>query len=215
MNNRLFVAFLVVVICGTAGADLHVNIRTSGGSWPQAPYIITPDLTSDVPDWMSVEFNTFCVERWVVFYTNPGNYLATIDDNILYGGDPSRAALDPEADPLAEHTKKIYAAYLNGALGTGTDGNVVQESIWGAQEYLRGDGTAYEIDTDILDIINGTTAGSAAIAGWDNVKVLNLWSDAGRDVQSQLVMTPVPGAGILGAIGLGLASWRLRRKKAT
>ncbi|MHC4168075.1 MAG: hypothetical protein ACYSWQ_14050 [Planctomycetota bacterium] len=194
MTRPVFVALLAVVFCSTAGADLYVNMGTSGGSWPSAPYVVTPVPGPDVPSWMPAQFNTFCVERYQTF--SPGNYRATIDNDILYAGGSTPLVLDDDV-------KKIYAAYLNGALGS-VAGNVVQTSVWGARGYW-----GYSVDSAIGSVIGD--AGS--ISGWNDVKVLNLWGTSEQDRQSQLVMTPVPGAGLLGAIGIGLVSWRLRRKK--
>lgn len=192
MSKQLFATFLALVLCSTAVADLYVNIATSGGDWPHSPYIITP--TSDIPAWMPASFETFCVERGVTF--TPGNYRATIDDRILYANRIDGLDLNDDA-------KKIYAAYLNNEL-TGIAANTIQTSVWGALSY-----DSYTIDGAVSDVIDLDTATS----GWTNVKVLNLWGDNDLDVQSQMVMTPVPGAELLGVLGIGLASYRLRRRK--
>ena len=198
MKKWLFAGILTFAICGTASADLYVNIGTSGGTWPSTPYIITPDSGTDVPNWMPASFNTFCVERFTTF--SPGKYLATVDDEIWYG-----AGSDSDPDILAGNVKKIYAAYLNGELGS-FSGNQIQYSIWGAQGY-----SSYSIDNNISNII-----GTGDISGWNNVKVLNLWKNGtayvqANDVQSQLVMTPVPGAVLIGMIGLSVAGLKLRK----
>ena len=192
MTKQLFAALLALVFCSTAGADLYVEIGTgvqSDPSWPFSPYLIKPVSTSDVPDWMPDAFYTFCVEE-TRFFTPGTTYRATIDGSILASG-----------DTLKDSVKKMYAAFLNDELGA-LAGNDIQGEIWHAQ-------AGNLVTSPMADIIGAP----GAIAGWDNVKVLNLWGSTGRDKQSQLVMTPVPGAGLLAAIGLGLASWRLRRKK--
>jgi len=196
MTRQLFVALLSFVVCSTAGAELYVDIGISGGSWPYAPYVITP--TSDKPDWMQNQFETFCVEKKQHF--SPGNsYLATIDSDILYVGGSG------PGDVLEDDVKKIYAGYLNLELGA-FSGNIIQKSIWGAQGY-----TSYDYSILGLDAIN--------IDGWNNVKVLNLWGGGEEyvgDSQSQLVMTPVPvpSALLLGGLGLAVSGWRLRKRKA-
>jgi hypothetical protein len=145
---------------------------------------------------MPASFDTFCVERTVTF--TPGNYRATIDDDILYAGGSTAVTLNDDV-------KKIYGAYLNNALDSFT-GNQIQDSVWGAQGY-----SGYTLDAAIGTII----ANAGAIIGWEGVKVLNLWGPNGQDIQSQLVMVPVPGAALLGTLGIGFAAARLRRRRHT
>jgi len=193
MRKQLFAALLALIVCGTAVADMQINIGISGGDWPSAPYVITP--VSGTPAWMT-PFETFCVESSVPF--TPGNYAATIDDDILYAGGSTPVTLN-------DNVKKVYAAFLNNELG-GFTGNEIQESVWGAQGY-----SGHSLDAAIAGIIGN----ASAIVGWDAVKVLNLWGPEGQDVQSQLVLVPVPGAALLGALGIGFAATRLRRRRLT
>lgn len=61
---------------------------------------------------------------------------------------------------------------------------------------------------------------AAESCGWTdigNVRVLNLYTpghvgEAGYYRQDQLTMVPVPGAFVLGSLGLGLAGWYRKRK---
>ena len=83
-------------------------------------------------------------------------------------------------------------------------GNEIQQFVWDAQ---AGD----PLDAAIAAVI----ANASAIVNWEAVKVLNLWGQEGTDVQSQLVRVPVPGAALLGTLGLGFAAARLRRRRHT
>ena len=205
MRKLIFTALLALTVCGIAEADLYVKIGTSPTPWPKTPYIITPLIGA--PDWMPASFETFCVERFTTF--SPGNYWATIDDEIMYVGGSSPVSLDVDV-------KKIYTAYLNGALNgitvpIGQVGNVIQKTIWGELGYIDPTtSSVYEINTEISNII---ATDFDTIDGWEKVKVLNLWSNApyDGDKQSQLVMTPVPGAFLIGMIGLSVAGVKLRK----
>ena len=207
MNKRLFAAFLALLICGTAGADLSIDIgigSESEGLWPHAPYEIT--VNGARPNWLPETFYTFCIEPRTVFRSSDGPFFGTIDDVIMEG-------TGTLTKTLTEGVKKTYAAFLNGGFDTGFNMNDIQQHIWVTQDYPVGVGPVVALDPLITTSINSIVGSADYTRGWENVKVLNLWGDADHtaDVQSQLVMTPIPGAVLLGMLGLSVAGIKLRK----
>lgn len=197
MKRSLLGLTVLLFACSAASADLFqvgISYTTAGNTYPYAAYQVT--AVADAPDWLDSygTFDTFCLEYDVTFDT--GTYYATIDDEVLGGGSVGT--------DLSDTVKKVYAAYVNGYLTSYTN-NQVQYAIWKARGYSVS-------SVDLSSILNNIDA----IDGWECVKALNLWSNANGtgDVQSQLVMTPVPvpSAIMLGVLGLGVANRRLKRR---
>jgi len=194
MKNVLVGLMICVFMAAPAMAAFTVRLTDAGGTTNGGPF--WAELKKDGNPFMY--YKTFCVEddRYISL---GGWYAATIDSAIYYG--------DTQPNPLEEKTQKLYSAYLNGYIG---DVDKLQRAIW-QLEASQSNG---------IDIDGWLTSLGTAVAGYQDVRVLNLWSDEAHlywigdsyDKQSQLIRIPAPGAILLGGIGVGLVGWLRRRR---
>jgi hypothetical protein len=84
----------------------------------------------------------------------------------------------------------------------------LQNAVWNIE------GEAYTSSLNMQSLIADATA-NATDADLLKVGVMNLWenSDATGAAQSYVYQVPVPGAFLLGAVGLGMVGWIKRRKQ--
>jgi hypothetical protein len=159
-------------------------------------------------------FETFCVEKneYIAFDTE---YFVTVSTATVHGG---IGGGDP--DPIDARTAYLYEQFVTGNLadydyGVGAvraaSADALQHVIWYIEQ--EEDKSWTDGDNSLMDryyqnaLMNaGPTIG--------NVRVLNLWGDAGMvasPAQDQLVLTPEPSVTVLGILGLGLLVWNRRR----
>ena len=160
--------------------------------------------------------NTFCLEPTDAYVSN-STYWATIDEVVMY---PDNGPIVNNTVPmsLTDDTKKIYAAYLGGALDSFAANDngleLIQGTIWAAQKDDEHFNWPYTKDANILAAaLNFAQTNDS----WQNVKVLNLWGDTQSaadftlDIQSQIVMViPEPATILLTGLGVTFIGRRYR-----
>ena len=171
-------------------------------------------------------FQSFCLE-WNELIMPPFTNITTEMDTAaiqggLAGGTP---------DPLDPMTAYLYTQFATGALssytytpgmGRAMDAGQLQKAIWYIEEeigltWVGGVLTQTVSPTDALGAGSKalTWYNEASAANWTDigsVRVLNPYHSSVReDFQSQLYLVPVPGAVLLGFLGLGYAGMKLRK----
>ena len=161
-----------------------------------------------------------------------GNASGTISGGNPIFGDPQGQPSPNEGDPLDPKTAYLYNQFANGTLSSydfagptaarKADAAALQNVIWKIEEEITGSLTGQALAW-YDEAVEATTLGQDQRITWrglGDVRVLNLYTgyNASTDTvsgpaQDQLVnvKAPVPGAVLLGFLGLSAAGLKLRR----
>lgn len=216
----LVVVLLVGMGVASSAGAATITLSNSYGGTNGGEFIATHSGLFFSPVNLSLlpaaPFETFCVEisEHVSFGTT---YYADVSSHALNGG---LGGGNP--DPLSPLTAYLYGRFATGALagytyGVGDGGiarsasaDALQHVIW----YIEEEEGKTWVDGD-LSLRDQFYQDALANAGLSvgNVRVLNLWVDAGRTqpAQDQLVMLPEPTTAVLafaGIVALGMTRRR-------
>jgi len=167
-------------------------------------------------------FRSFCVEIEEVVWVGGGSNfqyeISSIGMQTVNGG-----------KTLTSQAAWLYSQYRTNSLNAYNDGqladrNALQYGIWNAMGYtdtelLAHFGSGFQSAIDSYG--TRSWAGDFAASDWDgvgNVRIANMvWGnthqgqDPGCNAQDQLILVPVPGAALLGVVGLGIVAHLKRR----
>ena len=222
--NIMVVCLLCLFVTVPSFADMRIKLQdgqygdTGGGE-----FLITvlEDPIGIYDKVFNPQFMTFCIETNEYVSYNE-EYYVTIDTGAWNGGNSGGTP-----DTLSPESAYLYSLWLDGTDGINsithslTTANALQRAIW----YLEDEGAPW--GSNLGD--SGTYIGWAMEAvtsdgdndtwfdTWGNtigdIRVMNLWKYENHTglAQDQLVRVPVPGAVLLGLLGLSAAGLKLRK----
>lgn len=199
---------------GASGGPFMVQNRGGGpvGQLPHHPGPINTNL-----------FGTWCIESQINFTPN-SDYWASVDRKSYSGGGP----VGTFGDAPSVVSEWIYDQWKAGTLAASmavysyaapTNAQISQAIWWAEQEASGSNNNVVKAALQALGLPLATPAANLADA--NHTYALNLWTgftwDAdqqrwyAQDVQSHLITVPVPGAMLLGLMGLGASAILKRR----
>jgi len=137
----------------------------------------------------------------------------TISTGAFEGGSGGSPGTNP--DPLSPQSAYLYSLWLDNLIDHNTgNANDIQEAIW----YFEGESSTSNNLVNQADAALATDGSGSWYETWGNtigdIRVMNLWTDVSCTdgfAQDQFVRVPVPGAVLLGLLGLSAAGLKLRK----
>ncbi len=224
---RQVVIIIAICVCvfltAPASADMMINLKHSftgqNGTTNGGEFLMTVLQGSIGIYSQNDQFRSFCLET-NEFVRNNRNYYVTIDTMARQGGSGG-----PHPDPLSPESAYLYSLWLDGTDGVNTiihsdtTADALQRAIWDLEGENLGSNTGLS-GTYISWANDAVTLGGSNDSWYKlwgntigNIRVMNLWkyADHTGHAQDQFVRVPLPGAILLGVLGLGVTGLKLRK----
>lgn len=239
MKKILIFGVLCMSLAIPAMADMQVNVTYDttqysgavdgviGGEFRATPIGWSGNLSLyDSKTKTDTTFQTFCIER-KEYFTAGTTYGVDLRVEAMAGGGNDGPIGPAGGDPISVGTAFLYQQFATGQLtgynytygsGRTTTAGELQIAFWILED--EDIGPSYSMADWIVTALKAEFGATSTLADWqaDNYKatspyavmVMNLHNSP-QGVQDMLVLVPVPGAMLLGFLGLGYAGMRLRK----